>query len=205
VAQSNINLDPETSFSVELGTKWNLFGGRALLSASAFRIEKDQVRVPDPAFPGFNTLGGKQRVDGVELEFNGELLPGWSVRGSYAYLDSQTLESSATGPIVGQPLILTARHMGTFATSYDVTERFNVGMNVVSTGKRLGQNTPGSFLIAPGFTIVDLSAKYRIAEGVVARLVVNNLFDELYYEQLHPVHVIPGAGRTALASLQWTF
>jgi len=205
VEQGNINLDPETSFSLELGTKWNLFGDRALLSASIFRIEKDQVRVPDQANPGFNTLGGKQRVDGVEVEFNGELLPGWSVRGSYAFLDSQTLESSPAGPIVGQPLLLTARHMGTFATSYDVTERFNVGMNVVSTGKRLGQNTPGSFLIAPGFTIVDLSAKYRIAEGVIARLVVNNLFDELYYEQLHPVHVIPGAGRTALASLQWSF
>lgn len=205
VAQANINLDPETSFSVELGTKWNLFGDRALLSASIFRIEKDQVRVPDPAFPGFNTLGGKQRVDGFEIEFNGEVLPGWSLRGSYAFLDSQTLESSPTGPIVGQPLILTARHMGTFATSYEVTERFTIGANVIATGERLGQNTPASFLIAPAFTVVDLNAKYQIAEGVTARLVVNNLFDELYYEQLHPVHVIPGAGRTALASLQWTF
>ncbi len=205
VAQANINLDPETSFSVELGTKWNLFGDRVLLSASIFRIEKDQVRVPDPDFPGFNTLGGKQRVDGAEIEFNGEILPGWSVRGSYAFLDSQTLESSPAGPIVGQPLLLTARHMGTFATSYDVTDRLNVGANVISTGRRLGQNTPGSFLIAPAFTIVDLSAKFQIADGVIARLVVNNLFDEVYFEQLHPVHVIPGARRTALASLQWSF
>lgn len=205
VAQSNINLDPETSFSIEFGTKWNLFGDRALLSASIFRIEKDQVRVPDPATPGFNTLGGKQRVDGAEIEFNGEILPGWSLRGSYAFLDSQTLESSPAGPIVGQPLTLTARHMGTLATSYDVTGRFNIGANLIATGERLGQNTPGSFLIAPAFTIVDLSAKYQIADGVIARLVVNNLFDEVYYEQLHPVHVIPGAGRTALASLQWTF
>lgn len=205
VAQANINLDPETSFSVEFGTKWNLFGDRALLSASVFRIEKDQVRVPDPAFPGFNTLGGKQRVDGAEIEFNGEILPGWSVRGSYAFLDSQTLESSSAGPIVGQPLILTARHMGTLATSYDVTERLNIGANLIATGERLGQNTPGSFLIAPGFTLVDLSAKYEIVDGVIARVVVNNLFEELYYEQLHPVHVIPGAGRTALASLQWSF
>ena len=205
VAQANINLDPETSFSVELGTKWNLFGDRVLLSASIFRIEKDQVRVPDPAFPGFNTLGGKQRVDGAEIEFNGEIVPGWSVRGSYAFLDSQTLESSPSGPIVGQPLLLTARHMGTFATSYDITDRLNVGANVISTGRRLGQNTPGSFLIAPAFTIVDLSAKFQIADGVIARVVVNNLFDEVYFEQLHPVHVIPGARRTALASLQWSF
>ena len=205
VAQANINLDPETSFSVELGTKWNLFGDRVLLSASIFRIEKDQVRVPDPAFPGFNTLGGKQRVDGAEIEFNGEIVPGWSVRGSYSFLDSQTLESSPAGPIVGQPLLLTARHMGTFATSYDITDRLNVGANVISTGRRLGQNTPGSFLIAPAFTIVDLSAKFQIADGVIARVVVNNLFDEVYFEQLHPVHVIPGARRTALASLQWSF
>lgn len=205
VAQANINLDPETSFSVELGTKWNLFGDRALLSASIFRIEKDQVRVPDPAFPGFNTLGGKQRVDGAEIEFNGEILPGLSVRGSYAFLDSQTLESSPAGPIVGQPLLLTARHMGSFATSYDVTDRLNIGANVIVTGERLGQNTPASFLIAPGFTLIDLSAKYQLSDDILVRLVVNNLTDTLYYEQLHPVHVIPGAGRTALVSLQWTF
>lgn len=205
VAQANLNLDPETSFSFELGTKWNFFNGKVLLSASVFRIEKDNVRVPDPATPGFNTLGGRQRVDGGEIEFNGEILPGWSARASYSYLDSQTLESSPNGPLVGEPLIITARHMGTFSTSYDFTDRLNVGFNLLATSKRLGQNTPASFLIAPGYTIADVSAKYRFSEKITASVIVYNLGDKLYYEQLHPVHVVPGAGRTAIATVKIGF
>jgi catecholate siderophore receptor len=205
VAQANLNLDPETSISIEAGTKWNLLGDKTLLSASIFRIEKNNARVPDPATPGFNILGGKQRVDGAEIEFNGEILPGWSVRFGYAFLDSQTLVSSPTGPIVGAPLIITARHMGSFSTSYDLTPKFNVGVNFVATSQRLGQNSNASYLVAPGYHLVDLSAKYRFSDKVTAQVLVNNVGNTLYYEQLHPVHVIPGAGRTALATLKIGF
>lgn len=204
-ATSNLNLAPETSFTYELGTKWNLLGDKLLVTASVFRIEKDQVRVPDPAVPGFNTLGGRQRVDGAEIEFGGEILPGWTVSGSYAFLDSQTLETTAPGPIIGAPLLQTPRHMGALGTKIAVTQKFNIGANVVSIGERLGDNRASSFLIAPGFTIVDLNARYQFSENIFARLVVNNLTDTFYYEQLHPFHVLPGAGRTALASVQWTF
>lgn len=205
VAQANLNLDPETSFSVELGTKWNFFNDKVLFSASIFRIEKDNVRVPDPATPGFNTLGGRQRVDGGEVEFKGEILPGWSVSASYSYLDSQTLESSPNGPLVGEPLTITARHMGSFSTSYDFTDKLNVGFNLLSVSKRLGQNTPASFLVAPGYTIADISAKYRFSKNITASVIVYNLGDKLYYEQLHPVHVIPGAGRTTVATIKLGF
>ncbi len=205
VAQANLNLDPETSVSVEAGIKWNLFGNKTLLSASVFRIEKKNARVPDPATPGFNSLGGKQRVDGAEVEFNGEILPGWSVRFGYAYLDSKTLSSSLTGPIVGAPLIITARHMGSISTSYDVTPKFNVGLNFIATSQRLGQNSRASYLIAPGYHLIDLSAKYRFSDKITGQLLINNVADKLYYEQLHPVHVVPGAGRTALATLKVGF
>ncbi len=205
VAQGNLNLDPETSVSFEAGTKWNLLGNKTLLSASVFRIEKKNARVPDPTTPGFNSLGGKQRVDGAEVEFNGEILPGWSLRFGYAYLDSKTLTSSATGPIVGAPLIITARHMGSFSTSYDISAKFNVGLNFLATSERLGQNTRSSYLVAPGYHLVDLSAKYRFSDKVTGQILVYNLGNKLYYEQLHPVHVIPGAGRTALATLKVGF
>lgn len=204
-ATSNLNLAPETSFTYELGTKWNLFGDKFLVTASVFRIEKDQVRVPDPDVPGFNTLGGRQRVDGAEIEFGGEILPGWTVSGSYSFLDSQTIETTAPGPILGAPVLQTPRHMGALGTKIAITQKFTVGANVVSMGDRLGQNRASSFLIAPGFTIVDLNARYQFSENLFARIVINNLTDTLYYEQLHPFHVIPGAGRNALASLQWSF
>lgn len=204
-AVANLNLEPETSFTYELGTKWDLFDDRFLLTASVFRVEKDRVRVPDPDIPGFNTLGGRQRVDGAEIEFNGEIMPGWTVSGSYAFLDSQTIETTPRGPIIGAPLLQTPRHMATFGTKYDLTQKFKIGANVVTMGERLGQNRASSFLVAPGFTIIDLNARYQISENIFARVLVNNLTDKLYYEQLHPFHVLPGPGRTALASLQWSF
>jgi catecholate siderophore receptor len=204
VAEANIDLAPETSTSFEFGTKWNLFQGHALLSATLFRITKNNVRVPDPATPGFNTLGGKQRVDGFEIEFGGEPLPGWSIKTGYALLDSKTLASSPAGPLIGAPLLIAPRHSGSFSTSYDFTPVFNAGFNIVATSSRLGQNTASSYLVAAGYVVADLSATWRPSPQLTVRLLLNNLTNRLYYDQLHPVHVIPGAGRSALVSLGTT-
>ncbi len=205
VAEANINLPPETSFSVEAGAKWQVPGGRGLLSASLFRIEKDNARVPNPTTPGFNALGGRQRVDGIEIEFGGTPLPGWDVKLGYSYLDSRTLASAPGGPIVGAPLPITPRHSGFFSTAYDVTSRFNLGMNVTAAADRVAQNTPALYLVAPGYAVLDLSARYRLTRRVDLSVAANNLTDTLYYDQLHPFHVIPGAGRTVLVALKAVF
>lgn len=205
VAEANINLPPETSFSVEAGAKWQVFGGRGLLSASLFRIEKDNARVPNPTTPGFNALGGLQRVDGVEIEFGGTPLPGWDVKLGYSLLDSQTLASAPGGPIIGVPLPITPRHSGFFSTAYDVTPRLNMGLNVTAAADRVAQNTPSLYLVAPGYAVLDLSARYRLMPWLNLSLTINNVTDTLYYDQLHPFHVIPGAGRTALVALKAVF
>ena len=205
VAQANLDLAPETSTSVEFGAKIKLFNNRALLSASAFRTEKDNVRVPDPSTPGFNTLGGKQRVDGAEIELSGEVLPGFTLQAAYSFLDSQTLRSSASGPLVGEPLTIAARHMFSLSTSYAVTKRANLGFNVLATSKRLGQNTPASYLVVPGYAIFDISGEYKFTPNISGQIIVSNIGNKLYYDQLHPVHVIPGAGRTAQATIKVGF
>ena len=205
VAEANINLPPETSFSVEGGAKWQLLGGRALLSASLFRIEKDNARVPNPTTPGFNALGGLQRVDGVELEFGGSPLPGWDLKFGYSYLDSRTLRSGAGGPIVGAPLPITPRHSGFLSTAYDVTPRLNLGFNLTLVDDRVAQNTPALYLVAPGYATVDLSMRYRLTRWLDLSVNANNLTDALYYDQLHPFHVIPGAGRTLVFTLKSVF
>ncbi len=205
VAQANINLDPETAASIEIGAKLSLFDDAGLLSFSAFRIDKNNVRVPDPLTPGFNALGGEQRVDGAELEFQAQLPQGFRVRAGYTFLDSRTLTSSPSGPLVGEPLILTPRHQGVASVWYDAGPRLSFGVSGVAMTARLGQNTPASYLVAPGFAIVDLGASYRLSKAIRVRANLNNLFDKLYYEQLHPVHVVPGPGRTVTASVSVSF
>lgn len=205
VSMANINLEPETSRSAEIGAKLSLFDDAALLTASLFRVERDNVRVPDPDNIGFNTLGGEQRVDGFEIEFSGNPIPRLRINGGYTFLDSQTLASSPNGPIVGERLLIAPRHQATLSTWYDFTERYSAGVTIIGQSERLGQNTARSFLVAPGFVLVDIGAEAQLTDRVALRVNVNNLFDELYFDQLHPVHVIPGAGRTALATLTVSF
>ncbi|MEZ5920610.1 MAG: TonB-dependent receptor [Parvularculaceae bacterium] len=154
VAQANINLDPETGKSAEIGAKLSLWGDRALLSASLFRLTKNNVRVPDGANPGFNTLGGEQRVDGAEISFDGQVTPRWRLHWGYAFLDSKTAASNSSGgPLVGAPLIITPRHSGSFSTSYDLTSAISAGAALIGVSERLGQNSATSYLAAPGFVL----------------------------------------------------
>lgn len=201
VAESNINLAPETSQSIEIGAKWNFADNRLQLATALFRTEKANVRVPDPGTPGLNISGGKQRVDGAEIELGGQVLPGWSVKAGYAWLDSKTLQSTPGGPLVGAPLLLTPRHSGSVSTALDLTPKLDVGVNIVFASSRLGQNTAGSYLVAGGYAVANASLAWRFDRLFTLRLLVNNITDRLYYDQLHPAHVIPGAGRSVLVTL----
>ena len=48
-------------------------------------------------------------------------------------------------------------------------------------------------------------ARYPITEAVSLQLNAYNLTDEYYYDQIHPNHVVPGAGRTVLFSTHFKF
>jgi len=202
LGQANQRLDPEESHTYELGVKWEFAGGRTLLSSSVFRIEKSNARVPDPTTPGFNDLGGEQRVDGFEVELVGRMTDFWKLRAGYAHLDSEILRTAPGGPVLGAPLIMTPEHTGSVWNEFVLPRGFEVGLGAVHVSSRLGQNTPAAYLVAPRYTIVDAMAKYSISENMSLQVNVSNLTDEYYFDQLHPFHVIPGAGRTVLASVQ---
>ena len=43
--------------------------------------------------------------------------------------------------------------------------------------------------------------KVPLRDGLVLQLNGYNLTDQKYYDLIHPAHVVPGAGRSLLASL----
>ena len=79
-AANNVNLDPEESQHYEVGTKWNLFDARLLLSAAVFRTEKTNVRTRLDNTTPF-VLSGEHQVDGVELGVTGSITENWSAFG----------------------------------------------------------------------------------------------------------------------------
>ncbi|CAN5479078.1 TonB-dependent siderophore receptor [soil metagenome] len=207
VAQANVKADPEKGRIFELGTKWGLFDSRLLLTGSLFEIVKSNVRIPDPLVANTNTNGGRQRVRGLELEAVGQLTQAWSVRASYSYMDTETTRSdnptAGGSPRVGEELTIAPKHSAALETDYALTDRFAIGGGAIYQSSRLGQNTNASLLRAPGYTIFEARARYRLLDSLTVQANVYNLTDKLYYDQLHPFHVVPGAGRSALLSLIW--
>ena len=65
---------PEENESFELGSKWELKGGRLTARGAIFRTNKLNTREPDPNDSSIDVLSGNQRADGAEGAFRDALL-----------------------------------------------------------------------------------------------------------------------------------
>lgn len=196
----NSVLPPEKNKSYELGTKWQLLDNHMLAHAALFRLEKDNARVPGPV-PGVNVLAGKQRVDGFETALSGGEDGIWNASLTYTYLDSHQIGTTPGGPLLNAPLVNTPKDEITFNVAYNILDAWSVGTGGQYVSQRLAQNTAASYLTGPPYFTLDLFSKYRINQNFVLQLNVYNALDRTYYDLLHPFHVVPGAGRSALLTL----
>jgi catecholate siderophore receptor len=201
---SNAFLAPEKNHSIELGTKWDLLGNNLSLTGAVFRLVKENARVPDPTNAALNVLAGTQRVDGFEIAAVGRITENWQISGGYTYLDSQTTKTLPGGPPVGSPLMNTPRNNLTFWSTYALGGGFEVGAGGRYLSSQVTQNVPPTKSV-PGFFVADVMGKYTISERLSLQLNVNNVFDKFYYDQLHFFHVVPGEGRTALLTLNFSY
>ena len=201
---NNANLDPEKNKTFELGTKWDLFQQKLILSGALFRLEKDNARVPDPTNPVLNILAGSQQVDGGELRAEGNLTANWQLLAGYTYLDSKVTETAKGAAPVGSPLMNTPKHAFTTWTTYRLGERLEFGGGGRFVSSQYTQNVP-PIKTVPGFWDFDAMAKYAITPRIAAQVNVNNLFNKYYYDQLHFFHVVPGEGRTLLVSISASY
>src|SRR5688572_33942 len=64
---ANTAIEPEKTYTLEAGSKWEMFGSRLLLTGAVFRVEKTNARTPGLPGEPPQVLDGRQRVDGVEL------------------------------------------------------------------------------------------------------------------------------------------
>jgi catecholate siderophore receptor len=179
-----------------------VLNGNLLLSGAIFRSDKDNARVPDPNNPGFNILAGNERVDGFELMAQGAITTDWNVSLGYDYLNSNTTQTTPGGPPLHFPLPFTPRSNATFWTTYNLTEQWQIGAGGQYMGARYAQTT-APIEQAPGYTVFDAMARYRINERFDVQLNVYNLGDTYYYDALHPAFVIPGAARSAMLTLNF--
>ena len=104
------DVDPESAKNYEIGAKAELFNGRLLLTAAAFRNERDKYKLPsnDPTIPD-QVLDGRSRVDGIALSASGNVTPAWAITANYTYLEPELIRSVSAyclanpGPIAAVP------------------------------------------------------------------------------------------------------
>jgi catecholate siderophore receptor len=200
----NADLAPEKNRTFEIGTKWDLMDNQLSLTGAVFRLEKENARVPDPNNAGFNMLAGTQRVDGFDLSVLGHITEDWQITAGYTYLDGKATKSAAGAAPVGSLLPNTPENSLSFFTEYRLGGGFEIGGGGQYVSSRLAQNT-APLRAVPSYWTFDAMAKYDVSEKISLQLNVNNIFDKYYYDALHPFHVVPGAGRTALLSLNFRY
>jgi len=200
LAANNADTPPEKNRNFEVGGKIGLFDDTLSFQGALFRLEKTNARTLDPVTL-LQVLQGAQRVQGFELGVTGRPLPRWNLFVGYTYLDSKFLEAldlQNNVPIQGKQLQNTPRHSATLWTTYDIGEKWQVGTGVFFVGERFA-NTSNTNLV-PKTVRWDATVAYQLNKNLQLRLNAINLTDELYFDGIHPSHVVPGAGRTFILS-----
>lgn len=195
-AANSINLDPEKSVNLELGTKWELSDGRLLASAAVFRSEKTNARTRSATNEPF-VLDGKQRVQGLEAGLTGQITDDWSATASFAWMDSEIV-ATRTPAEEGMNLAFTPKTTASLWTQYSLPFGVNLGVGAqyMDAVFRNATNTTS----VPSYWLFNGLVAYQVNANLTLRVNGQNLFDKQYVDRVGGGHYIPGPRRAIVLS-----
>jgi iron complex outermembrane receptor protein len=210
-------LPPQTAEQWEVGAKTELFDGRFNATLAYFDLKK--TNLPVAIDPLTTKALGKAESRGIEFDLSGELLPGWSVIGGYAYTPfAKTTDNGfETDPITGlsipsaqngKRLNNAPKHSGSLWTTYEIQSKYWRGLKFGAGMQGVGQREIGynETAQAPGYVTMGLMASQLWTVGkskVTAQLNVDNVLDNNYIASVYsygPSNY--GAPRTFMGSIK---
>jgi len=206
----DVVLPAQTAEQFEAGAKALVLDGRLLATLALFDLTKQNLRLADPAHPGYSIAIGEARSRGVELDISGQVTESLNVIASYAATDAKITKDSKNQ---GHHLYGAPAHAGSVWASYEIKAGdlagLSFGAGVFAAGERQGDNANSYQL--PAYATVDIGAGYSWKFAGVryeARLKINNLLDAYYFAW--PGHgdragAMPGPPRTVLGSIRAEF
>src|SRR5262245_11005368 len=200
---ANTVIEPEKTYNLELGSKWDLLNERLSLSGAIFRVEKTNARTPGilPDDP-LQVLRGRQRVDGIELGVSGAVTRAWRVFGAYTLLDGEIIRSN-TPLEVGRVIQNTPRNSFSIWSTYEFRRRLEIGGGPRFVGRRFGNNT--NTRQVDSYWTMDAMASFPVTNHFDLRINLYNLNDAYYFDRLGGGHLIPGYGRSVMVSTAFRF
>lgn len=195
-------LPPSVSRQIEVGTKLDMFDQRARLSAAWYRIRLDHsINRISPEPPHFAVPGPGQTNSGVEIEFEGQVLPGLDVSASYTGARIRNHDGS---PPYGAP-----RHQWNAWASYhfqrSTLQSWGVAGGVFARSRTMGRVESGGHFVIPGQLSAEANLTYY-ADAWSATLGVKNLFARTLYAVNAESSFVPvREGRMILLSGTYNF
>ena len=196
-------LEPEKAKNLEVGARFDLTPNLTL-SAAAFELKREDVRVADPARPGFFIKTGETTTEGYELGLQGKVTPSWEVFAGYADLDASITKATSDGP-AGRKLGLVPERAASLWNKVALGGGFSVGLGLIHQSESF--TSISNTVTLPSYTRADGAVYYAFADGKTKlALNVENLTDKSYYATAHSDNNIsPGAPRNARLTLATKF
>ena len=208
-------LDPMTGESYEIGLKGEYFNGGLNASVALFDMTQENrayaiANQPASCRAVNRTCydsAGEVRSRGIDTEISGALTPNWQFSAAYTLVLSQYVKDNTyeKGTLFApnQP-----KHLFKAATTYNLTgnlEKVRIGADVLAqseTYNRVGNGRAEQ----DSYAVVGLMAGYRFDEHWDARVNLNNVFDEKYWQG---IPTGSGSGtygdpRNVMFSLKWS-
>ena len=203
--KENQPFSPSKGTQYEAGIKYEPSFFPAIMTVSAFQIEKTNVLTTDPTDPNFLIQSGEVRHRGIEAEANVDLGFGLSAIAAYTYLDAE-ITSSNDGDEGNRPSLVPenqASLWANYAVPSGVLEGFSVGAGVRYIGQTYGDNA--NTIDVKGYTLVDAAIRYQ-RQGWGLALNASNLFDKDYDATCYEGGgCLYGDGRNVTATLTVNF
>ena len=195
---------PERGTQYEIGVKADITD-QLSATLTLYDLTRSNVTTEDPDNPFFQVQTGEQRSQGIELDINGEILPGWNIFAGYAYTDARVTEDNSIPE--GNRLRNAPEHAFNLWTTYEIQQGdlqglgFGLGFNYV--GDRPG-DLENTFEI-PSYFRTDAAIFYE-RDQFRTSLNFYNLFDVDYYASARSrVRVDPGIPFSVQGRISWQF
>ncbi len=172
----DVTFDPTRGTQYEIGIKTEFFDNRLSATLAAYDLTKTNVLTPNPENPDFSIQTGEQGSQGIELDINGEILPGWDVTFAYALTDAEITEDNSFP--VGNKLPNVPENQVSLWTTYEIQrgtlEGLGFGLGLFYIDERQG-DLDNSFQLEDYFR-TDAALFYRRGRLSTA-INLRNIFD----------------------------
>ena len=184
----NPELKPEKSKGWDFGFEQYFENGHITFGATYFNLNLEDMFGYGPDYREINIA--KASSHGLELTASFSLYHNFSFIASYTYTKTKNEYNDPGNPNdYNEPLLRRPENQASFSLNYRFSEKLDANLQIIYTGKRWDKDFTDAYnpvrVEMPDYTIINLSASYKLFDFVKLNARIENLFDKQYEDVLY--------------------